>query len=169
MTVIEKTNLKELYDRDDNLWLEKTIALLKENRLNELDLENLIEELESLARRDKLAMASLLEQVIRHLLMYQYWHDERERNARHWEAEIYSFRGQIKHKLTTNLQNHLISKQQEIYRQALGYVIRKTGLSIDTFPEQCPYTLEQLLDEDWYPKIETSLQKKLSRTSLLLT
>ncbi len=60
MTVIDKIDLKELYEIDDNLWLEKTIDLLKENRLNELDLENLIEELESLARRDKLAMASLL-------------------------------------------------------------------------------------------------------------
>ena len=60
MSVKEKINLKELYEIDDNLWLEETVKLLKEKKFTELDLENLIEELESLARRDKLAMASLL-------------------------------------------------------------------------------------------------------------
>ncbi len=71
MSVKEKINLKELYEIDDNLWLEETVKLLKEKKFTELDLENLIEELDSLARRDKLAMASLLEQIIRHLLLIE--------------------------------------------------------------------------------------------------
>ncbi len=150
MTVIEKINLKELYEVDDNLWLEKTIDLLKENRLDELDLENLIEELESLARRDKLAMASLLEQVIRHLLLIEYWHDERERNYRHWRSEITNFRVQINRKMTTNLGNYLKDNLNIIYEDAHLYVMDKSGLN--TFPQECPYTLEQLLDEDWFPQ-----------------
>ncbi len=150
MTVIEKIYLKELYEIDDNLWLEKTIDLLKENRLNELDLENLIEELESLARRDKLAMASLLQQIIRHLLLLQYWNAEYERNYSHWEAEIVSFRSQINDNMTTNFYNYLRENLPSIYSKALKYVQKKSRL--DTFPQQCPYTLEQLLDEDWFPQ-----------------
>ncbi len=150
MTVIEKTNLKELYEIDDNLWLEETVKLLKENRLNELDLENLIEELESLARRDKLAMASLLQQIIRHLLLLQYWDDELERNYRHWKSEVTSFRIQIKDHMTRNFYNYLNDNLLSIYQKSRKYVIDKSGL--DTFPEQCPYTLEQLLDEDWFPQ-----------------
>jgi len=149
MTVIEKINLKELYEVDDNLWLEETVKLLKQNRFNELDLENLIEELESLARRDKLAMASLLEQVIRHLLLIEYWHDERERSYRHWRSEITSFRGQLNRRMTTNLYHYLAENVNSIYRYGRKYVVDKSGLN--TFPENCPYTLEQLLDEDWFP------------------
>ena len=150
MNVIDKINLKELYEIDDNLWLEKTVKLLKEKKFQELDLENLIEELESLARRDKLAMASLLEQVIRHLLLIQYWDDQRERNYRHWRSEITSFRGQMDRRMTTNLYNYLDKNFISIYRYARKYVIDKSGLN--SFPQKCPYTLEQLLDEDWFPE-----------------
>jgi hypothetical protein len=150
MIVIEKINLKELYDRDDNLWLEETVKLLKENRLNELDLENLIEELESLAKRDKLAMASLLEQVIRHLLLIEYWHEEKDKNYAHWQSEIVSFRTQINRKRTKNLDNYLKENIFSIYKSARKYVVAKSQL--DTFPQESPYTLEQLLDEDWFPE-----------------
>jgi hypothetical protein len=68
-----KINLPYLYEKDNVKWLQITIKLLKEKRLTELDLDNLIEELELLGRRDKLAVESLLEQIIRHLLILQYW------------------------------------------------------------------------------------------------
>lgn len=151
MPVREKISLKELYEVDDNLWLEETVILLKENRLNELDLENLIEELESLARRDKLAMASLLQQVIIHLLLLEYWDSEYERNYRHWQDEIYSFRYQLNDGLTTNLNKHLEENLEKIYQRALKRVNNKTN-HIFSLPQQCSYTLYQLLNEDWFPE-----------------
>jgi hypothetical protein len=63
MTV--KTDLQSLYETDDSFWLEETIILLKEKRFQDLDVDNLIEELETLGKRDKNAVASLLEQIIR--------------------------------------------------------------------------------------------------------
>lgn len=91
MTTTTAMKLKELYEVDDSLWLEETIKLLKNKKFQELDLDNLIEELESLAKRDKLAMASLLEQIIRHLLLLEYWDSEYERSYRQ-QAEVVSFR-----------------------------------------------------------------------------
>ena len=149
MTVSTSINLKELYEIDDHLWLEKTIDLLKENKWNELDLENLIEELESLAKRDKLAMASLLEQVIRHLLLLQFWTSQSEYNSAHWQAEITAFRTQLRRNLTTNLNNYLQDELITIYQDALKYAKRKSKLT--NLPSKSPYTLEQLLDEDWFP------------------
>lgn len=150
MSVKEKINLKELYEIDDNLWLEETVKLLKEKKFTELDLENLIEELDSLARRDKLAMASLLEKIIRHLLLIEYWDAEYERSYRHWRSEITSFRGQMNRKMTTNLYNYVDENLISIYKYARKYVIEKSGLNV--FPVECPYSLPQLLDEDWFPK-----------------
>ncbi|MBE9238182.1 DUF29 domain-containing protein [Anabaena aphanizomenioides LEGE 00250] len=142
------TNLQSLYEIDENLWLEETIALLKEKRFQDLDLNNLIEELEALGRRDKNAVASLLEQIIRHLLLLHYWTEEYEMNGNHWQTEIIGFRNQIERLLTNNLQNYLNSELEKIYRSALKYVRQKTRFKID-FPESCPYTLEQLLDENY--------------------
>ncbi|WP_041237685.1 DUF29 domain-containing protein [Gloeothece citriformis] len=144
-----RIDLKNLYETDDHLWLEETIKLLNANRLDELDVENLIEELEYLGRKDKNQAESLLEQVIRHLLLLQYWSEESENNAAHWEAEIESFRTQLRRHLTTNLRQHLEQELNVIYQDALRYVTKKTRLNI--FPVTCPYTLEQLLDENRLP------------------
>jgi hypothetical protein len=142
------TNLKNIYESDNYLWLLETINLLKEKKLNELDLENLIEELEDMGKEQRNAVKSLLEQIIRHLLLLQYWTAEANRNYSHWEAEIYSFRNQLQDRLTTNLKNYLAEEKLNIYQRALGYVQRKTNHQVN-FPQECPYSLEQLFDENY--------------------
>ncbi|MEA5509093.1 DUF29 domain-containing protein [Crocosphaera sp. UHCC 0190] len=146
------TNLKQLYDFDDFQWLEETVKLLKNKQFNKLDLENLIEELEDLGKEKKNAVASLLEQVIRHLLLLQYWTEEREYNLVHWQGEIYTFRVQLRRKLTTNLHNYLESELNEIYEDALGFVKIKTQNTVK-FPLECPYSLDQLLSQEWLPSL----------------
>ncbi len=148
MTV--KSNLISLYENEYEQWLVETINLLKENRFNELDKEHLIEELEELSRREKKTVERFLEQIIRHLLLLQYWTVEYEYNANHWLAEIMSFRTQINEDLTQNLRNYLEENQAKVYEKALKYVRQKTGYEI-IFPENCPYSLEQLLDLNWLP------------------
>jgi hypothetical protein len=99
--------LKQLYELDDSQWLGETISLLRNHQFQQLDLEHLIEELEDLGKEKKNAVASLLEQVIRHLLLLQYWTKEAEYNTINWQEEIYNFRTQLKGKMTTNLRNYL--------------------------------------------------------------
>jgi len=149
MKTFSQNYLKNIYEIDEHLWLEETIKILKENRLDDLDIENLIEELESLSKKDKNRVSNFLEQIIRHLLLLQYWTIEQERNKNNWRAEILGFRTQIKKYLTANLHNYLADELNVIYQDALEYVREKTGLSVD-FPQECPYTLEQLLDKKWF-------------------
>ena len=144
------TDLKTLYQIDDLQWLEATIKLLKSKRLNELDLDNLIEELEDLGNERRSAVESLLEQVIRHLLVCQYWQAESEINGNHWRAEIIGFRNQLERRLTTNLRNYLGHQLPKTYQAALKYVQQKTGFEVE-FPLDCPYSLEQLLETNWLP------------------
>lgn len=142
--------LYSLYEIDNEKWLEKTLKLLKEKQLESLDIEHLIEELEELSRRDKKTVERFLEQIIRHLLLLQYWTSEQEYNSNHWRAEIMSFRTQINEDITQNLLNHLQDNKEKIYEKALKYVKQKTGMLID-FPEDCPYSLEELLNQNWLP------------------
>ncbi|MFS0516871.1 DUF29 domain-containing protein [Nostoc sp. UIC 10607] len=143
------TNLKQLYETDENLWLEETIELLKQKQFNKLDLEHLIEELISLGKRDLAKAKSLLRQIIIHILLLQYWHVEYERNHRHWIGEIKTFRYDLNNHLTTNLINKLQDDLENIYQSAVDFVKIKTDLNI--FLEKCPYTLVQLLDENYLP------------------
>ncbi|QLE56659.1 DUF29 domain-containing protein [Nostoc sp. TCL26-01] len=143
------TNLKQLYETDENLWLEKTIELLKQQQFNQLDLENLIEELINLGKRDLAKAKSLLRQIIIHILLLQYWQVEYQRNHRHWIGEIKTFRYDLNNYLTTNLMNKLQDDLQNIYQSAVDFAQIKTNLNI--FPEKCSYTLAQLLDDNYLP------------------
>ncbi|MFM2063482.1 MAG: hypothetical protein RLZZ507_3152 [Cyanobacteriota bacterium] len=142
-------DIKQLYECNYLEWLEETIKCLQSQQLSDIDYENLIAELEELAKNEKRRVRSLLEQIIRHLLLYQYWDLEKSRNANHWAAEIISFRNQINEDLTANLRNHLDENFSLIYSNALDYVKAKTNLT--TLPELCPYTLVQVLDKNWLP------------------
>jgi hypothetical protein len=138
-------NLELIYEIDDSQWLEETIELLKNKNFDHLDLDHLVEELEELGREKKNAVVSLLDQIIRHLLLLDYWKTETEYNSVHWQGELYTFRVQLNRKLTTNLRNYLQSEVDSIYQDALGFVKIKTQNKVD-FPEQCPYSLDELLD-----------------------
>jgi hypothetical protein len=72
--------LEQLYEREYDRWLSETIELLKNRQLDQLDYEHLIEELAALERSEKTAVKSLSLQIIIHLLIYQFWTTERERN-----------------------------------------------------------------------------------------
>jgi hypothetical protein len=152
MVTLKQNKLKELYEIDDYLWLEKTIKILKNKDWNNLDLENLIEELESLGKNNFNKARSLLRQIIIHLLLLEYWQQEYERNYRHWKGEIIAFRDDLNNILSTTLKNKLNQELERIYDVSRKFVIQKTGLSENLFSDNCPYSLEQLLDENWYPE-----------------
>lgn len=152
MAALTQGKLQELYEIDGYLWLEETVKTLRNKDWENLDLENLIEELESLGKNDFNKARSLLRQIIVHLLLLEYWPQEYDRNFRHWKSEIIAFRDDLNHNLTATLKNKLNQELKSIYKVSRRLVIQKTGLPEDVFPNHCPYALEALLDDNWYPK-----------------
>ncbi|NJN03907.1 MAG: DUF29 domain-containing protein [Leptolyngbyaceae cyanobacterium SL_1_1] len=140
-----------LYDTDYQLWLDRTVAQLKAQDFSNLDLENLIEEIESLGRSEKHAMSSYLMRLCEHLLKIKYWESERDQCFRGWKLEVRNFRLQIQEELEASpslnlfLQN-IFTKQ---YRNGRKLFLDASGLSAKLIPEEPDFTLEQALDEDW--------------------
>ncbi|NCR10562.1 MAG: DUF29 domain-containing protein [Microcystis aeruginosa LG13-11] len=145
-----RQSLSSIYEEDYQQWLDKTVLLLKNRQVDSLDYEHLIEELEALGREQKNAVESLVIQVIQHLLFYQYWSSQREDNQRHWRVELIGFRTQLELRLTTNLRNHLSNRLDYLYGKARKMAEVKTDLKL---PSASPYTLADILDEDWLPEI----------------
>ncbi len=143
-------SLSSIYEEDYQQWLDETVLLLKNRQVDSLDYEHLIEELEALGREQKNAVESLVIQIIQHLLFYQYWSSEREYNERHWRGELIGFRTQLELRLTTNLRNHLSNRLDYLYGKARKMAEVKTDLKL---PSASPYTLADILDEDWLPEI----------------
>jgi hypothetical protein len=146
---VQISDLQKLYYTEYDQWLAQTIVLLKNRQLEGVDYEHLIEELEALGRSEKSAVKNLLLQIIIHLLLYEFWETERDRNINHWAGEIVTFRVQLEDKLTKNLRNLLAKELQQIYFNTALIVLKKTRLT--TLPQNCPYSLEHLLDKNWFP------------------
>ena len=66
--VIARPPASDLYEEDFPLWAERQAALLRAGRFDELDLENLIEEVEDLSRRERKSVESYVETIVEHLL-----------------------------------------------------------------------------------------------------
>ena len=142
-----------LYDTDYQLWLEQTVAQLKAQDFNNLDLENLIEEIESLGRSDKRALSSYLMRLCEHLLKLRYWESERELCFRGWLLEINNFRSEIELILkdSPSLKPFLSETFLASYQKARKNILKTIELPSDFMLQEPEFTLEQALDEDWLP------------------
>lgn len=151
--VIARSPGDKLYDEDFPLWAERQAELLRAGRFDELDLENLIDEVEDLSRRERETVESFTETIIEHLLKLTYSPVSRPRRG--WLNTLDRQRRQLARKLTATLRNHLEGVLPRLYADLRRPVARSLGadrVPPETLPEACPYTLEQILDPDWYPK-----------------
>jgi Domain of unknown function DUF29 len=143
---------KPLYDEDFPLWAERQAALLRARRFEELDLDNLTEEVEDLSRRERETVESLVETIIEHLLKLTLSPAERPRRG--WLVTVDKQRARLARKLTPTLRTHLESEIPALYaglRRPVSRQLDKNGVLPNALPPVCPYTLDQLLDPDWYP------------------
>ena len=141
-------NQKSLYEQDYYQWLIHTAKLLKEKEFTKLDLENLIEEIESLGKSEKRAITSNLIILILHLLKWRY---QPEKRSNSWKSSIREHRRRI-HRLLTDspsLKQYLPEILADCYLAAKKQASDETGLSLVAFPEESPFSLTECLDEDF--------------------
>lgn len=151
----EQSTAQTLYDQDYYLWLQTTLHQIRCGQpLVGVDLENLLEELESMGRREKRTVKSLLIRLLEHLLKLKYWSTERARNEGHWKGEIRTFRRELKETLkdSPSLKPFLLEIFDECYQAARAEAGDRTNLPIETFPVTPIGSVEQILSEDWFPE-----------------
>ena len=151
-------DLKTEYENDFYAWLNHNITLLKERRLAEIDIENLITELVDMGREKRSELISRFIVLIAHLLKWQFQLQQlssrwQEFEGKSWRKTLIEQRLQIENKLEDNpsLKPYLEEAINKAYPKAVMFAVKETGLEKSRFPDKCPYTIEQLLDYDFYP------------------
>tara|TARA_E500000178_G_scaffold177953_1_gene176682 strand:+ start:70 stop:501 length:432 start_codon:yes stop_codon:yes gene_type:complete len=139
-----------LYEQDLFAWTQQQVNLLTHQRWHELDVENLIDELEGMARRDRREMINRLIILIAHLLK---WEFEPDHQSGSWRGSIQEQRLQLNGLLedSPSLHQQFIESLEKAYPQAVKLASKETELPTTKFPNECPYELAQLLDEDFLP------------------
>ncbi len=149
-----KTQLSQLYETDFNLWIEQTVNYLKKGDLDALDLENLIEEISDMGRNNRREVFSRLKVLLMHLLKWKY---QPEKRTNSWINTIDEQREQLELILkdSPSLKPYFKQIFPECYQKAVRSAVNETNLPKLTFPIDCPFTQEQVLDMDYFPQDNT--------------
>ncbi|MFO0291191.1 MAG: DUF29 domain-containing protein [bacterium] len=145
----------DLYEKDYYLWIEKTISLLENHQFSDLDLDNLIEEISSMGKSEKRSLESYLTRLLEHLLKLVYWESELEYNQRGWKNEIRNFRLRIQQIIedSPSLKPYLSEIFSSCYQNARKLFLDLSGMAENLVSLAPICTIEQALNEDWFPEI----------------
>lgn len=157
-----------LYDEDFWTWTQEQAAALRARRLEAIDWDNVIEEIETLGRSEKRAWRSHCANVIAHLLKIE--HSPASRDLDHWRKEIVAWQREMHDTLTENpgmkgdLSEMLARAWKDGRRDAAEKLVEQA--SPDDWaaekrilrswqlrlPQECPYSLEEIAGYDPFGK-----------------
>lgn len=144
-------NRQSLYETDYLKWIETTLENLRVQNYSNIDWENLIEEIDDMARSERRSLKSNLIVVLTHLLKWQY---QSEYRSGSWKGSIVEHRRRIREALkeSPSLKPYLEEVFAECYSDAVKQASAETGLSVETFPQLCSYKSAEVLDSDFLPE-----------------
>ena len=137
-----------LYEQDFYLWTQITAEQLKKNKFNEIDITNLIEEIESMGRSEKRELKSRLVVLLMHLLK---WHYQPEKRSESWRSTITEQRICIEGLLedSPSLKPLLSEVFEDCYQKARLKASDETGIKLNFFPKESPFSLEETLESSY--------------------
>ncbi len=138
------------YDGDFNEWTQTQARALRSRRAAELDWENLAEEIESLGRSDQREVKSRVTTLLVHLLKWQY---QSEKRSDSWADTIARERLELPFifEQSPSLVAFAEAAFAKAYRLARSEAARQTRLPIRHFPLDPPFSMDDVLDPDFWP------------------
>ncbi len=149
-----RNSSSDLYERDYYAWLQDQVRALRERRIEDVDWENVAEEIEGLSKSESRGVSSHLATVVEHLLKLEYARGIfREYNARGWRVSVRSARRQVRKLLneSPSLRPQLEEMLADAYEDGRIEAMRDPGLSDDELPASSPWTVEQVMDDNFLP------------------
>jgi Domain of unknown function DUF29 len=147
-----------LYEEDFYAWTREQAEALRrlgaERWNGPLDLEHLAEEVEDLGKSQLSTVRSQLERVMEHLLKLEYSPAVDPRRG--WLISVLNARGHARDQMTAAIRKEIDPGLEAAYARAR----RRTMVSLSEhgeldlaalLPKTCPYGLDQVLDENWFP------------------
>jgi hypothetical protein len=153
------TKPAELYEEDFFAWTRNQASALRrmaKDRWNgPLDLEHLAEEIEDVGSDRRDAVRSQVRRIIEHLLKLEHSRASDPRGG--WRSSIIDARSEIADKSTRLIHKDIESKLPRLYGRARAKAANDLashgeGNVARDLPTSCPYSLQAILEDDWYPE-----------------
>ena len=144
------------YDDDFFAWTQHQGTVLRTMTVadNRFDRENVAEEIEDLGRSERDAVRSQVRRIIEHFLKLAYSPAQQPRFD--WMASIAEARATLGDKISPMLHRDAETMLARLYqdgRHLAELRLRSRGemQAVDNLPAECPYSLDDICREDWYP------------------
>ncbi len=136
------------YEQDLSAWAREQARLMRERRFEALDIEHLAEEIEDMSRSDRRELTSRLTILLQHLLK---WTFQPERRSASWQATILAQRDELADlfEQSPSLRSEWLAMLPKCYARAARRAQLETGMA--SFPSECPFSPQDLLNEDFWP------------------
>ena len=140
------TQAPSLYEADFAEWSDRMAELLHAGRFAEIDIENVAEEIADLGKAARKAVRSQLQRLMMHKLKQQL---QPERDGASWAVSIAEARDELQEEIeeSPSLSNYLRENMQRVYTSAVTKAMRETRKPSGGLPAVCPWTLEELLQQ----------------------
>ncbi len=140
-----------LNQQDFYAWTQEQISLLRAKQFDKIDLERLIEEVDSMGNSELRELESRLTVLLMHLLKWQY---QPSHQTRSWILIIKEQRRRIIKRIqqSPSLKSKLTIVIQDAYELARGDAADETGLPDSSFPITCPWTYTEIVEMAFLPK-----------------
>src|SRR6266849_1235590 len=145
------------YDDDFYAWTQYQADVLRSmpSPDNRFDRENVAEEIETVGRNERDAVRSRVRRIIEHFLKLAYSPAGDPRYG--WRGSIIDARAELDDKLSPTLQHDIVSVLGKLYataRKRVATDLQEHGEydAAASLPAECPYTLDQIVADDWYPE-----------------
>jgi Domain of unknown function DUF29 len=139
------------YDTDFYAWSLHNAALIRAGRLSEVDLTHVAEEIESMGKANKRELISRLAVLLAHLLKWKFQPGLRGNS---WKYTIDTQRFEVQDVLneSPSLKHEIHEQVDHAYKKAVMLAAAETGFNRNTFPENCPFSLLDALNETFFPE-----------------
>lgn len=139
--------MNTLYEMDFYQWIDQQVNLLKAKEYEAIDLENVIEEIESMGRSDRRALFSQVIRLIVHLLKFKY-QPEKQEYGESWANTIRDARFEIGLILedSPSLRNHLEINLQGLYLRSVRKASAETGIPLELFENKSLWSLNDIME-----------------------
>ena len=140
--------LRAAYEQDFYTWSLEQARLVRDGRWDAIDRENVAEEIESLGREQFAKLESALRVLLTHMLK---WDHQPARRSRSWILSIKVQRIAVRRVMDANpgLAPRIPEAIRFGYEAARVEAARETDLDEHIFPEQCPYSWEDIVARDF--------------------
>lgn len=147
---MKSVDVSQAYEIDYPRWISTQVENLRELSAGKVDTKNIAGELQDLGKTERRALASHIRNLLLHLVKYEF---RRKKRGTSWKASIDNARAEIEDILTESpsLRQEFAGQISRQYSRARQQATAETGLQPESFPESCPYSPEQLLDDEYLP------------------